>query len=159
MAGRDGHRNPYVGEGADGARRSAEIDRAEADTCTTGGDRWQDLHESANRWERQAEEIEARQEQIAARRADDERHSAERDLIAQVTTAMISQTAAVTRQVIADWERRARRAEAELEIVRTEIRTQLGGTYMPMPHVLLNRLYPPEHAIEQEIEYRKGQES
>lgn len=52
------HRDPYVGTGADGARRSADIDRAEADTYPTGGDRWQDCMSSALRWERQAREIE-----------------------------------------------------------------------------------------------------
>jgi hypothetical protein len=52
------HRSPYVGEGADGARRSADIDRNEADTYPTGSDDWQRCQASAERWETQATEIE-----------------------------------------------------------------------------------------------------
>lgn len=60
-------RRPYVGEGADGCRRSAEIDRAEADTLATGphqpgwdgGERRASLLASAERWEEQARAIEA----------------------------------------------------------------------------------------------------
>lgn len=61
MADKSTWREPYVGEGADGARRSAQIDREEADTYPTGGDRWQDCHSSALAWERQAREIEREQ--------------------------------------------------------------------------------------------------
>ena len=52
-------RSPYVGEGADGARRSAEIDLTEADTHPTGSERWHQLRASADRWIEQAERIEA----------------------------------------------------------------------------------------------------
>jgi hypothetical protein len=51
------HRTPYVGEGADGARRSAEIDRNEADTLDPG-DRRDEVLLSAERWDEQATEIE-----------------------------------------------------------------------------------------------------
>lgn len=58
-AGHRGHRRPYVGEGADGARRSADIDRNEADTLDREYDagRITYLTDSALRWERQAEEL------------------------------------------------------------------------------------------------------
>jgi hypothetical protein len=65
---RDGWRDPYVGVGADGARRSAEIDRSEADALPGGSDRWQDCMSSALAWERQAEEMEqAETEQVVSR--------------------------------------------------------------------------------------------
>lgn len=53
------NRRPYVGEGADGCRRSARIDREEADVAGDE-DRRATLLESAERWEAQALEIEAR---------------------------------------------------------------------------------------------------
>lgn len=51
-------RDPYVGEGADGCRRSAEIDRSEADGLPRGDDRDARLR-SADQWDWQAERIEA----------------------------------------------------------------------------------------------------
>lgn len=54
-------RIPYVGDGADGCRRSAQIDREEADGLMMNSERWQELQDSARRWEAQAEEIEANQ--------------------------------------------------------------------------------------------------
>lgn len=51
-------RNPYVGEGADGARRSAAIDRSEADGLDPGPYRDAVLA-SVARWEDQAAELEA----------------------------------------------------------------------------------------------------
>lgn len=51
-------RNPYVGDGAEGARRSAEIDRSEAETLPAGEHRDRCLL-SAERWIMQAEELEA----------------------------------------------------------------------------------------------------
>ena len=55
---RSPQRNPYVGAGADGARRSAQIDLEEADGLDAGDDRDKCLL-SAERWILQAEEIEA----------------------------------------------------------------------------------------------------
>jgi predicted lipid-binding transport protein (Tim44 family) len=52
------YRHPYVGEGADGARRSAQIDREEADGLDADDQRRATLLESAARWEEQAEAIE-----------------------------------------------------------------------------------------------------
>lgn len=54
-----GHREPYVGDGADGARRSARIDREEADGLDRGDPRRDELLASAERWDRQAEQLEA----------------------------------------------------------------------------------------------------
>lgn len=54
----EGHRFPYVGEGADGARRSAQIDREEADGYDAGEQRDACLA-SAERWEAQAAELDA----------------------------------------------------------------------------------------------------
>jgi hypothetical protein len=48
------HRDPYVGSGADGARRSAEIDRTEADCLDRTDPRYVRLLESAADWEAQA---------------------------------------------------------------------------------------------------------
>lgn len=53
-----GHRIPYVGDGADGARRSAQIDREEADGMDPGEDRDARLA-SADRWDAQAAQLEA----------------------------------------------------------------------------------------------------
>lgn len=53
----DDHRHLYVGAGADGARRSAQIDRDELDTLTTDDPRRPGLEESAARWDRQAERL------------------------------------------------------------------------------------------------------
>lgn len=50
-------RAPYVGEGADGARRSAQIDLEEADCMDPGEDRDRVLL-SAERWQLQAEQLE-----------------------------------------------------------------------------------------------------
>ena len=58
-------RIPYVGTGADGARRSAEIDRTEADTLDRSDPRWDRLQLSASAWELQAELAELRE--LAAR--------------------------------------------------------------------------------------------
>lgn len=51
-------RNPYVGAGADGARRSGQIDIEEADGLPAGDQRDECLL-SAERWQLQAEAIEA----------------------------------------------------------------------------------------------------
>jgi hypothetical protein len=51
-------RRPYVGDGADGCRRSAQIDREEADTHTIGSPPHLERLASAKRWERQAEQME-----------------------------------------------------------------------------------------------------
>lgn len=56
------HRNPYVGEGADGARRSGYIDLSEADTLDPGDLKDERLL-SAERWFLQAEELEQEEEQ------------------------------------------------------------------------------------------------
>lgn len=51
-------RNPYVGSGADGARRSAQIDQEEAD-CLPPGEYRDHCLLSAERWILQAEYLEA----------------------------------------------------------------------------------------------------
>lgn len=48
------NRRPYVGDGEDGARRSARIDREEADCLSWSDPRKDELHDSAERWEQQA---------------------------------------------------------------------------------------------------------
>ena len=47
-------RVPYVGEGVDGLRRSAQIDRAEADGLDRANPRRAELLASARRWDTQA---------------------------------------------------------------------------------------------------------
>ena len=54
----NGWRRPYVGEGADGARRSAIIDREEMDLLDLDDPRRESLEDSIERWERQAREEE-----------------------------------------------------------------------------------------------------
>ena len=56
-------RRPYVGEGADGARRSAEIDRTEAEGLAWSDPRRVELLESAARWERQADLLDLAEDQ------------------------------------------------------------------------------------------------
>ncbi len=51
------HREPYVGGGIDGALRSAQIDREEADTLDNAHPRYRPLLDSAERWEQQAREL------------------------------------------------------------------------------------------------------
>jgi putative phage-type endonuclease len=53
------HRIPYVGDGPDGCRRSAEIDRTEADGLDLLDPRIDELLASADRWEAQALDLEA----------------------------------------------------------------------------------------------------
>lgn len=53
----DNIRYPYVGEGADGAIRSARIDETEAETLDPGDPRRQDLLASAQRWYEQAQAL------------------------------------------------------------------------------------------------------
>jgi hypothetical protein len=50
-------RRPYVGTGSDGARRSAAIDRSEADGLHRDDPRRRELLDSADEWDRQAEVI------------------------------------------------------------------------------------------------------
>ena len=52
-------RTPYVGAGAEGARRSAAIDREERDLLSrTDFERWASLTASASRWDAQADRLE-----------------------------------------------------------------------------------------------------
>jgi len=54
-------RIPYVGEGADGARRSARIDREELELLDPLDPRRDQLAASADAWDRQAERHTPRQ--------------------------------------------------------------------------------------------------
>jgi hypothetical protein len=47
-------RQPYIGADEDGCRRSAEIDREEADALSWGSERKEELYASAERWDEQA---------------------------------------------------------------------------------------------------------
>lgn len=51
------HREPYVGGGADGARRSARIDREEADGLDRDAPRREECLASARRWDAQADAL------------------------------------------------------------------------------------------------------
>lgn len=62
-------RPPYVGAGANGARRSAEIDRTEAESLARGDERRDECLLSAERWIMQAERLE-QAERDAVRRHD-----------------------------------------------------------------------------------------
>jgi len=53
----DVQRRPYVGEGADGCHRSAQIDREEADALDVLDPRRDLAHASAEAWERQAQHL------------------------------------------------------------------------------------------------------
>lgn len=50
-------RNPYVGEGADGAFRSAAIDESEAECLDSSDPRVEELRASARRWREQAAQL------------------------------------------------------------------------------------------------------
>lgn len=52
-------RRPYVGEGIDGVRRSAVIDREEADNFRPGSESWTVRILSAMSWDQQAKEMES----------------------------------------------------------------------------------------------------
>lgn len=54
-------RRPYVGTGADGARRSAQIDREEADSLPRGRRRGY-LEQRASAWDRLADELERQED-------------------------------------------------------------------------------------------------
>jgi putative phage-type endonuclease len=56
------HRIPYVGDGLDGCRRSAQMDREEADGLDLLDPRIDELLASADRWEAQAADLEDAQE-------------------------------------------------------------------------------------------------
>lgn len=61
----EGHREPYVGEGPDGAHRSAQIDREEADQLGHTDPRREALLVSAIRWEQQADDLDEAREEVA----------------------------------------------------------------------------------------------
>lgn len=53
------HVTPYVGEGAEGCRASAQIDREEAQTLDRFDPRRDELYASAERWEERAQVLDA----------------------------------------------------------------------------------------------------
>lgn len=53
-------RRPYVGEGVDGALRSAAIDESEAECLDASDPRVEELRASARRWRAQADQLSAR---------------------------------------------------------------------------------------------------
>ena len=89
-------RHPYVGQGADGCRRSADIDLSEAESLPTGPHQpgWSEhtearrhhLHESAQAWLRQAQGHDY-DDQVAALRRDRQAVEVFATLAAQATTA------------------------------------------------------------------------
>lgn len=70
-AGRRVQREPYVGEGADGCYRSAQIDREEADGLNLDDPRHAERLASAEKWEQQAELL---TQAAGVRRPETERH-------------------------------------------------------------------------------------
>lgn len=62
------HRQPYVGAGADGARRSATIDREEADIVDRDDPRHAELLASAEEWDQQARDLDRGEHRPAPRR-------------------------------------------------------------------------------------------
>lgn len=73
-------RVPYVGDGVDGARRSAQIDREEAELLDRDDPRRGELAGSAERWEDQAAWL----ERTAARELDETLDDTHRDLLARL---------------------------------------------------------------------------
>lgn len=67
----DAHREPYVGEGADGCYRSAQIDREEADGLDRSDPRHDEVLASAEAWEQQAAQVALRSDGV--RRPENER--------------------------------------------------------------------------------------
>jgi len=71
----DHHRRPYVGAGSEGARRSAQIDREEADTLHPSDERYDRLLASARQWEAQASEIAASEHTVRNHVSRDQAHA------------------------------------------------------------------------------------
>lgn len=72
------NRVPYGGEGAEGCRRSAQIDREEADILDVGDPRRDQLLSSAQLWEAQAERVTPDNVRPGRRRPEPERQEAAR---------------------------------------------------------------------------------
>ena len=76
-------------------------------------------------------------------------------LVAQLMTASMAETAAVTNMVAEDLQRRVRDREAELDLVRIRIENLLAAPYMPTETVLRNALYPSRDEVGQQVDRRR----
>ena len=73
-------------------------------------------------------------------------------LVAGILTAMNSQTAAVTNNVIDNLTEQLADANATLDAIRDRIQELLSGPYMPLPGHILTALWP---TAEQRAEFRE----
>ena len=65
-------------------------------------------------------------------------------LVADILTAMTSQTAAVTTTVIDNLTEQLADSQAEVDAIRDRIQALLDGPYMPTPDAILRALWPNE---------------
>lgn len=69
-------------------------------------------------------------------------------LVADIMTAMMSQTHDVTNNIIESLTARADHSEAEIDAIRAGIQTLLDGPYMPTPDAILRALYPSAEMVD-----------
>lgn len=77
-------------------------------------------------------------------------------LVADLITASLTQTHQMTNRVIDNLTEERDEARAELEAVRRRIEELMSGRYMPMPHQVIDALYPFPQLI---AEVRDAQDS
>lgn len=77
-------------------------------------------------------------------------------LVADILGAMASQTAAVTNQVMDNYQRQIEDLEADLYAIRQGVSLLLSGPYMPMPEAIRAAVfYPAQNLID---EYKANKE-
>jgi uncharacterized coiled-coil protein SlyX len=67
-------------------------------------------------------------------------------LVADILTAMTSQTAAITNQVIDGLTEQLADSRAEVDAIRERIHELLSGPYLPNPEAIERALYPSPEA-------------
>jgi endonuclease III len=68
-------------------------------------------------------------------------------LVAEVISASMAHTHAVTNALIESLTERAETAEAELDAIRSQVHQLLSGEYMPTPNAIQRALYPDEATV------------
>jgi hypothetical protein len=77
-------------------------------------------------------------------------------LVAKLMEASMKQTHAVTDQVIESLTYRAKRAEAELRLVRETVGELLAGPWMPVPAALREALWPSRETVDAILNETEG---
>lgn len=76
-------------------------------------------------------------------------------LVANVLTAMASQTAAITEQVMDNYKAQVEDLEAELSAIRTGVAQLLAGPYMPTPDAIRRAVFYPDQKLIDEYKANK----